>query len=1404
MLTTPSNNNSWANRPDGSSFSVYLSILHQANLAFILVGEDGKVAEASAKAAALFGYSQETILEKRFAELFAMPDFAFDLKGKIESSIDGIAINYSGEKFDVDLSVALLETADGKLLSFIISETKSNVADINNTIAITSQLEQTQRASLFDMHPSAIVVLDLQGVITNTNGACVNCFGVDKSVLVGKKLIGFLCPIDTAAIKHELEEAKKGETRYIETLLVHEEACFREVKITLSPIVTKQMVVGMHGILEDISSIKLAEKKLGRTIEILEETNKIAKVGGYEYDLALDKLTWTNTNYEIHDMPIYYLPTLAECVGFFKQGEHQEYLKLQQRLAIKEGKSFDIELILITASGAEKWVRVTGNSEFNNGKCVRLYGIIQDIHETKLVQTALIEERGLLRTLIDNLPVAVFVKDKFGKKLIANKLDVQYMGLQKEEEAIGKTDLEIFKHSKNHKGYHQDISVLTTGESIIDKLEILKDAKGEPFETLVSKFPLNEQNGKRIGIIGICRDISNQKKIEQRLNLVDFAFKKASLSIFLLNPDATFYDVNDAAHNLLGYTKGELMKLKVEDINPEYTVEGWPLHWAELREKGSMQFASLEKHKSGKLIDVEIKANLIKFGDLELNCAFVTDITERRKAEVALQKSNERYEYALMAASDAVWEADLQKDQLFLSQNFELLFGHEVSGYEKAGDNTWSKNVHPDDLQGVLQKDKDVIQGNGIKWQNEYRLRKANGEYAIVLDRGLAVKDESGKVVKLVGAIQDITIKKQEEERLKLLETVITHTIDAVTIVDTTPNEFTNLPILFVNKAFTKMTGYTLQDIQNKGFKLLQGALTSRKELDKMRYSVDNWQPCEIEVINYKKTGEPFWINISTMPVANETGWFTHWVSIQRDITERKNAEAAFLKVSVLNKSILNSANLSIISADMNGMIISFNACAERWLGYSAEEMVMQHSPTIIHDADELQAKALQLTEELGRPIEPNFEVFEAKARLGDKSENEWTYIRKDGTRFPVMLSVVALINEKQEVTGFVGVAKDITVEKKMKVALQHSYDELELTLSELSQQKFAIDQHSIVATTDVKGTITYANDNFCRISKYSREELIGQNHRMIKSGYHPASFFEEMYRCIAKGMVWHGEICNKAKDGKLYWVNTTVVPYLDNKTRKPIRYISIRSDITERKKAEAEKEQLLHELTQNNKELKQFSYITTHNLRAPLTNLIAIAKLIDVNKINDAITIRLIDGFKKSTYNLNETLNDLINVLIIKENTQLETTHIGFETLFEKVTTSIQSIIDNAGAVFIVDFSKANEVQFNSAYLESIFLNLITNAIKYADPAKAPVITIKTDITVENQVQLIFADNGMGMNMDKVRNKIFGLYQRFHNNADSKGIGLYLIYSQITALGGKIEVDSKINEGTIFTITFK
>lgn len=268
-------------------------------------------------------------------------------------------------------------------------------------------------------------------------------------------------------------------------------------------------------------------------------------------------------------------------------------------------------------------------------------------------------------------------------------------------------------------------------------------------------------------------------------------------------------------------------------------------------------------------------------------------------------------------------------------------------------------------------------------------------------------------------------------------------------------------------------------------------------------------------------------------------------------------------------------------------------------------------------------------------------------------------------------------------------------------------------------------------------------------------------------------------------------------KSGETVWLSWTSLPLEDEAL-----IFAIAKNITHKKKQEEERNLLVSHLTSLNNELKQLTYTTSHDLRSPVNNLLCIFEMLDLSKIHDEDTLTIIDLLKSAGNSLKHTVNNYVDALSHHDiHVSLET--LSFNEILEDVIQSINSLITSSKVNFQINFSSLEQITFHKPFLESIFLNLITNSIKYAQPGIPPVISIRTEL--ENGVKkLIVKDNGLGFDMEKVKDKIFGLHQKFHNHTDSKGIGLYLVHNHITSLGGRIKVDSAINRGTTFTITFK
>ncbi|WP_216848951.1 ATP-binding protein [Pedobacter sp. L105] len=238
------------------------------------------------------------------------------------------------------------------------------------------------------------------------------------------------------------------------------------------------------------------------------------------------------------------------------------------------------------------------------------------------------------------------------------------------------------------------------------------------------------------------------------------------------------------------------------------------------------------------------------------------------------------------------------------------------------------------------------------------------------------------------------------------------------------------------------------------------------------------------------------------------------------------------------------------------------------------------------------------------------------------------------------------------------------------------------------------------------------------------------------------------------------------------------------------------------RNKTLEERDQLIEDLTSRNQDLSQFAYITSHNLRAPLSNLIGLIDILNYDLL-DEYNRTIVDMFRDSANKLNETIYDLTQMLSLKTNKNIKVEKVSISRVFKKVCNSFTKQIHTMGINLHIDF-QCEMIPFNKSYLESVLMNLMSNSVKYCAENRPLRIEVTTKLDEQGNIILTFSDNGMGIDLLKHKDRIFGLNERFHSHVNGSGVGLFITKTQITSLGGEISVESEVDKGSTFTVTIK
>ncbi len=354
-------------------------------------------------------------------------------------------------------------------------------------------------------------------------------------------------------------------------------------------------------------------------------------------------------------------------------------------------------------------------------------------------------------------------------------------------------------------------------------------------------------------------------------------------------------------------------------------------------------------------------------------------------------------------------------------------------------------------------------------------------------------------------------------------------------------------------------------------------------------------------------------------------------------------------------------------------------------------------------------------------------------------------------------------------------------------------------TERELRSIRAALDQSAIVAITDRAGTIIHVNEKFCEISKYSREELLGKNHRILNSGYHPKEFFVDMWKTISSGKVWVGEIRNRAKDGTFYWVHTTIVPFLDE-SGKPYQYVSIRFEISRRKIAEERLKIYAAKLERSNRELQDFASIAAHDLQEPLRKILTFGDRLK-SKCGDLLPPDgrdYLDRMLNAAARMRTLIDDLLSYSRVHSGARAFA-KVDLNEVVKGVLSDLEVRIEQTGAR--INVGPLPDVEADESQMRQVFQNVIGNALKFHKPDVPPEIEVSARQEDDKWI-ISVRDNGIGFD-ERHRERIFSIFQRLHgrNEYEGTGVGLAVARRIVERHGGTITATSRPGHGSTFFI---
>lgn len=518
------------------------------------------------------------------------------------------------------------------------------------------------------------------------------------------------------------------------------------------------------------------------------------------------------------------------------------------------------------------------------------------------------------------------------------------------------------------------------------------------------------------------------------------------------------------------------------------------------------------------------------------------------------------------------------------------------------------------------------------------------------------------------------------------------------------------------------------------------------------------------------------WVENKIVPAFDETGKWVRIDGITWDTTARKEAEDRHRRHDERYRQIVETAQEGIWMIDENDKTSFVNQKMTAMIGYSLEEMLGKEPHEFMAD-EEKDASRKRIK----------------KRPEGEKGNVDIKFITKNGDVVWTNMSANPIFDETGKYKGSLGMVTNITSRKQNEEALKKSEANLRTVFDNTDSSYILINPEMKILA-------------FNALAQKFSQEINGRTlivDEDIKNYFSEERWphIEEITRRAAAGEIISYDLNFTKIDGNVQW-NKVRWLNVKNSDNKNWGLILTNKDITKEKMAELERERITSDLIQHIQDLEQFTYIISHNLRAPVANIIGLADMLGGDDLEAGEKQEVIDRVSLSVKNIDAVIQDLNRILQAREFVNEKKELVHFQDLVDAIKTSIYNTVVTENVQFHCDFAEVGSLFTIRSYIYSIFYNLSSNSIKYRQPDVSPVIRIQSR-KINNKIELRFRDNGKGIDLDKNGNQLFGLYKRFDTSMEGKGMGLFMVKTQVEALGGTIRIESKLGEGSEFIIQF-